>query len=57
MVTAIGNTNTKLNTGIKPKVRIFDARPYLSAQANKMKGGGFEDIRNYPNCQIVFCDI
>ena len=39
------------------KLIIFDARPYLSAYANKLKGAGFENIENYPNTQIVFCDI
>jgi len=38
---------------------IYDARPKLNAQANKMKkgGGGFESSSNYNNCEIVFCDI
>lgn len=36
---------------------IFDARPKLNAQANRIKGGGFEDQRNYRNSEIIFCDI
>ena len=36
---------------------IFDARPKLSAQGNKFKGGGFEDLRNYRNARLEFCDI
>ena len=39
------------------KIMIFDARPKLNAQANRIKGGGFEDVRNYRNSEIVFCDI
>ena len=36
---------------------IFDARNHASATANRMKGGGFEDERYYPNCRVVFCGI
>ena len=36
---------------------LFDARPYLSAYANKLKGAGFENVENYSNTQIFFCDI
>lgn len=36
---------------------IFDARNYPSASANRVKGGGFEDERYYPNCSLVFCGI
>jgi myotubularin-related protein 6/7/8 len=39
------------------KCIIFDARPKLSAQGNKFKGGGFEDLRNYRNASLEFCDI
>ena len=46
---------SKIN--VKNKLIIFDARPYFSAYANKLKGAGFENIENYPNTQIVFCDI
>ena len=38
-------------------VDIFDARPYLNAQANKIKMGGFEDCgptSAYQNCSITF---
>lgn len=39
---------------------IFDARPKLNADANRFKGGGYEDCspgKSYSNCQIQFCDI
>jgi hypothetical protein len=32
---------------------IFDSRPKLNADANKLKGGGYEDCgpgKSYPNC-------
>ena len=37
---------------------IFDARPYLNAASNKVKGGGYEDVEQYGNdAQLIFCDI
>jgi myotubularin-related protein 1/2 len=39
---------------------IYDSRPRLNAEANKIKGGGYEDTgegNNYANCKIQFCDI
>ena len=39
------------------KFHIYDARPYMSALANKMKGMGFENAQNYKNAQLFFCDI
>ena len=39
---------------------IYDSRPYLNAQANKLKGGGYEDSgpgANYTNTNLSFCDI
>ena len=50
----IRSTNINNPTG---KLVIFDARPQSSAQGNKFKGGGFEDVRTYTNCSLVFCDI
>lgn len=38
-------------------LQIYDARPYLAALANKAKGKGFEDIKNYKNCEIAFMQI
>lgn len=36
---------------------IYDARPYLSAMGNRLNGKGFEDTKNYRNCEIQFMDI
>ena len=59
LVRCIGLCNdTKMNvTGF---VEVFDARPQLSAKANKLKGGGYEDCgpsKAYSNCKISFGDI
>ena len=41
------------------KLYIYDARPYLNAMANKLKGAGFENINNYPDIDLdlIFCGI
>ena len=40
------------------RVVIYDARPKMNAQANKyIKNGGYEDLKYYKNCDILFCDI
>ena len=39
------------------KLLIYDGRPYLSALANRLKGGGFEIIENYEKTEIIFCEI
>jgi hypothetical protein len=39
------------------KFHIYDARPYINALANKFRGMGFENIGNYKNGEIIFCDI
>ena len=39
------------------KITIFDARSKLAAQGNKFKGGGYEDVDNYENASIQFCDV
>ncbi len=58
MLMEIGRTsNTSQSLINNSKVVIFDARPKLSAQANRLKGGGFEDTRHYRNSEIIFCDI
>ena len=36
---------------------IYDARPYINAASNKVKGGGFEDVENYECAKLIFCDI
>uniref|UniRef100_A0A0N4ZNX2 phosphatidylinositol-3,5-bisphosphate 3-phosphatase n=1 Tax=Parastrongyloides trichosuri TaxID=131310 RepID=A0A0N4ZNX2_PARTI len=42
------------NHNIKWSLSIIDARPQANAQANRAKGGGFE---NYENCTLEFMDI
>ena len=58
MVNEIGKTS---NTSSKPihnsKVVIYDARPRLNAEVNRVKGGGYENIKNYRNSELLFCDI
>ncbi|XP_067949283.1 myotubularin-related protein 2-like isoform X2 [Watersipora subatra] len=39
------------------KLYIIDGRPRLNAQANKVKGGGFETSEMYPNVELIFLDI
>ncbi len=41
------------------KLCIFDARPFLNAYANKLKGAGYENINNYPNIdmELIFCGM
>ena len=37
---------------------IYDARPYINAVNNKVKGGGFEDVEQYGNdAKLIFCNI
>lgn len=36
---------------------IYDARPYLNAQANRATGGGVENKGNYDNISITFLNI
>ena len=58
MITEIGKTANKSGNMINnSRVIIYDARPKLNAQGNKFKGGGFEDLKNYKNCDLIFCDI
>jgi myotubularin-related protein 1/2 len=42
---------------LNERICIYDARPYLSAYANKLKGAGFENVDNYPGAEIHFCQI
>ena len=40
-----------------PVLSIYDCRPQLNAQANRVKGGGFESMDDYTNCEFAFCGI
>lgn len=58
MFQMIGLCNSSSNG--TTKVTIFDARPLLNAQANMVKGGGYEACgpgKNYANCSLIFGDI
>jgi hypothetical protein len=43
------------------KLKVYDARPYINAMANKLKGAGFENVDDYKNNKIdidlEFCGI
>ena len=47
-ITEIGNSK---------KLFIYDCRPYLAAMANKIKGAGYENVENYKNAELFFCEI
>ena len=39
------------------KLKIYDARSYIAAVANQTKNGGFENVKLYEGCEILFNDI
>jgi len=39
------------------RIYIYDARPKVNADANRLKGGGYESEDNYQNVEFVFLDI
>jgi len=39
------------------RIYIYDARPKVNADANRLKGGGYESEDNYQNAEFVFLDI
>lgn len=51
---------TKNADRTKGHLKIFDSRPKRNAQANQLKGGGYEDCgpgQTYQNCSLKFCNI
>lgn len=44
-------------TKLCAKLYIFDARPYINALANRVNGGGFENVDHYSNVDMIFCEI
>ena len=40
-----------------PMLSIYDCRPQMNAQANRAKGGGFEQPSVYTNSEFHFCGI
>lgn len=57
----INESDIKLLTKIadKKKLFIYDARPYLNAYANKLRGAGFENVNNYRDIdlELIFCGM
>ncbi|MCQ2821016.1 MAG: hypothetical protein MJ252_27475 [archaeon] len=49
----IGSLSTNKDT----KLIIYDARPFLAAMGNRVKGGGYEDTEGLNNAKIIFCEI
>ena len=39
------------------KLFIYDCRPYLAAMANRLKGAGHENVENYKDAELIFCEI
>lgn len=41
------------------KLLVYDARPFLNAIANQLKGNGYENKKHYPkiNMEVIFCDM
>lgn len=54
LLKAIGGEN---EDGTFGTVKIYDARPYLNAVANKVNGKGYEDSSFYKNTEIKFLEI
>ena len=52
LIRAIQATNRSTS-----KLHILDARPMANAIANMAIGGGYENITNYPDCEIEFLGI
>ena len=58
MLNEIGKTANNSQTLINnSRVVIYDARPWLSAEANRLKGGCFEKSKHYRNTEVIFCDV
>ena len=36
---------------------IYDCRPKLNAMANRLNGGGYENMEHYDNVDLTFCEI
>ena len=51
---------TKISEKSSNKLLVYDPRPKVNAYANCLKGGGYENIKDYPNIKnfkVIFCDI
>ena len=43
--------------GENSEFTIYDARPFINAASNKVKGGGYEDVEDYEKAKLIFCNI
>ena len=50
-------SHAELIYGIKKTLFICDARSIISAKANRLIGAGHENVENYRNTEIFFCEI
>lgn len=63
LLKAIAETNRSNIPNDQKGVHIFDARPQLNAEGNRLKGGGYENCANYLSdsgaemAQLQFLDI
>ena len=59
MLRYLGNPNYQEQNDSNSDVNlhIYDARPFINAMANKVKGKGYEDTKSYKNCELFFLDI
>ena len=37
---------------VSHKIAIFDARSHIAAEANRIRSGGYEDVKHYYNATI-----
>jgi hypothetical protein len=52
MLRDIGSTNP-----LDSDIKVLDARSYISASANRLKQGGYENEEYYTNCKVIFGGI
>ena len=58
MLKQIGEVGLVYNSNINETLHIYDCRPWISAQGNKVAGRGFEKKKYYENAsECKFCDI
>ena len=57
LIRVIGGDRGEESGGGFAVVRVYDARPYLNAVANKFNGKGYEDITSYKNVELKFLGI
>ena len=53
MIKAIAETNRSSIPNNQKGVHIYDARSLLAAEANRLKGGGYENCINYADESVL----